>query len=69
MLASLTVKIKSYDDYNSNTYTDFLLCSKNPGIWGNGLKVFTIDHFADQVISWCQEQLEYYSWNGCNTGQ
>ena len=52
-IASTTVKIKSYDDYTAN-YTlasDWFYAAKNPGTWGNGLKVFTIDHFADQVIS------------------
>ena len=51
--ASATLKIKSYDDYTAN-YTlasDWFYAAKNPGTWGNGLKVFTIDHFADQVIT------------------
>ena len=50
---SVTLKIKSYDDYTSN-YTlasSWYYAAKNPGTWGNGLKVFTIDHFADQVIT------------------
>ena len=48
-----TVKIKSYDDYTANhtSNTNFFYAAKNPGTWGNGLKVFTIDHFADQVIT------------------
>ena len=52
-VASTTVKIKGYDDYTAN-YTlasDWFYAAKNPGTWGNGLKVFAIDHFADQVIS------------------
>ena len=51
--SSSTVKIKSYDDYTAS-YTNasnFFYAAKNPGTWGNGLKVFTIDHFADQVIT------------------
>jgi len=48
---SVTAKIKSYDEYNTNTYSTFYYAARNPGTWGNGLKVFTIDHFADQVIS------------------
>ena len=51
--ASATLKVKSYDDYTAN-YTlasSWYYAAKNPGTWGNGLKVFTIDHFADQVIS------------------
>ena len=50
-IASTSIKIKSYDEYNSNTYNTFYYAARNPGTWGNGLKVFTIDHFADQVIS------------------
>ena len=50
-VASTTIKIKSYDDYSANSYTTFYYAAKNPGTWGNGLKVFTIDHFADQVIN------------------
>ena len=50
-VASTDIKIKGYDDYISNTYSTFYYAAKNPGTWGNGLKVFTIDHFADQVIS------------------
>ena len=51
--ASSTVKIKSYDDYTASytNATNFFYAAKNPGTWGNGLKVFTIDHFADQVIT------------------
>ena len=50
---SVTLKIKGYDDYTANysTTSTFFYAPKNPGTWGNGLKVFTIDHFADQVIS------------------
>ena len=49
-IASTSIKIKGYDDYNTNSYTTFYYAAKNPGTWGNGLKVFTIDHFADQVV-------------------
>ena len=48
------VKIKGYDDYTSkdpSSYSSFHYAAKNPGSWGNGLKVFTIDHFADQIIT------------------
>ena len=50
-IGTTDIKIKSYDDYTSNTYTDWYYAARNPGSWGNGLKVFTIDHFADQVIT------------------
>ena len=45
--------IKSYEDYTANysNVTTFNYAAKNPGSWGNGLKVATIDHYADQVIS------------------
>ena len=45
--------IKSYEDYTANysSATSFNYAAKNPGSWGNGLKVVTIDHYADQVIS------------------
>jgi len=47
------VKIKSYDDYTEyhTSGLGWFFAAKNPGTWGNGLKVFTIDHFADQVIT------------------
>ena len=52
-IASTTLKIKSYDDYTANyqSATTWFYGAKNPGTWGNGLKVCTIDHFADQVFS------------------
>ena len=48
-----TLKIKNYDDYLNN-YTDstaFTYASKDPGTWGNGLKICQIDDFADQTIT------------------
>ena len=51
------VKIKSYenyvDDYQtvSNEALTWKYAAKNPGSWGNGLKVCTIDAFADQIIT------------------
>ena len=50
---SVTLKIKSYEDYE-NSYTTastWFYAAKNPGRWANNLKVCTIDAFADQVIS------------------
>ena len=50
---STTLKIKSYDDYTANYQNPitWFYGAKNPGTWGNGLKVCTVDHFADQVLS------------------
>jgi len=50
---STTLKIKNYDDYQ-NSYasaTSWYWSAKNPGSWGNDLKVCVIDGFADQIIS------------------
>ena len=52
-----TVKIKSYDNYQENYTTTsnepltFSYASKDPGTWGNDLKVCTIDSAADQRVS------------------
>ena len=32
-----TIKIKSYDEYISSSYTTFHYAAKNPGTWGNGM--------------------------------
>ena len=49
---SATKKIKNVDDYEENqaSATDFYWAAKNPGRWGNGLKVCVIDNQADQTI-------------------
>jgi hypothetical protein len=52
-LASTTaLKIKNYDDYQQNykSATNFTYAAKNPGTWANGLKICTIDDFADQTV-------------------
>ncbi len=51
--ASASLKIKNYDDYLNNYVdsTSFTYASKDPGTWGNGLKVCQIDDFADQTIT------------------
>ena len=48
-----TLKIKSYDDYQSNytSATDFYYAAKNPGQWAKDLKVCFIDDFADQTLT------------------
>ena len=53
-IASTTsLKINNYDDYQQNhkeSDNTFTYAAKNPGSWGNGLKVCYIDDFADQVV-------------------
>jgi len=50
--STTTLKIYNYDDYQENHLTDnsFTYAAKNPGTWGNGLKVCAIDDFADQTV-------------------
>ena len=48
-------KIKSTDHYNqlgydNNTITGVTFAARNPGSWGNGIRVATIDGLADQII-------------------
>ena len=51
------VKVKSYEDYVDNYQTvsnealDWKFAAKNPGTSGNGLKVCTVDAFADQIFT------------------
>jgi hypothetical protein len=50
------IKIKSYEDYvnkgyNENAISDVVFAARNPGSWGNGLKVAIIDAKADQMLS------------------
>jgi len=48
-----SLKIKNYDNYNnshSGEAVEFVYASKNPGSWGNNLKICTIDDLADQRI-------------------
>ena len=50
--SSASLKIKSYDDYQENytSATTYYYATRNPGEWGNNLKVCTIDNAADQVL-------------------
>ena len=52
MASTSVLKIKSYDDYQSNykSATDFYYAAKNPGSWANSLKVCQIDDLGDQRI-------------------
>ena len=51
--ASTTIRIENKDDYELNHLSDtsYYYSTRNPGRWGNGLKVCTIDNKADQQIS------------------
>ena len=51
--STTNAKVKNFDDYNANWSSDsvsFTYAAKNPGTWGNNLKVCFIDDLADQVI-------------------
>ncbi len=50
---SVTLKIKSYEDYTNNysTGSTWYYGAKNPGSWANNLKVCVIDSAADQRIA------------------
>ena len=51
-----SVKINSLDHYNSlgydeSTLSGVVVAARNPGTWGNSLRVAIIDSLADQVLS------------------
>ena len=51
--STTTLKINNYDDYQENhkdSDSSYTYAAKNPGTWGNGLKVCYIDDFADQTV-------------------
>ena len=50
--ATTLLRIDNYDDYlnNHDESTNYTYAAKNPGSWGNGLKVCFIDDAADQII-------------------
>ena len=49
---SVTLRIDNYDDYEENHLNDntFTWAAKNPGSWGDGMKVCVIDNAADQRL-------------------
>jgi hypothetical protein len=51
--SDVSVLIENQDDYelNHTTATDFYWSGRNPGTWGNTLKICTIDNKSDQIIS------------------
>jgi hypothetical protein len=50
--ATTVLRIDNYDDYlnNHDDATNYTYAAKNPGSWGNDLKVCFIDDAADQII-------------------
>ena len=57
--AAASVKIKSDEHYeqlgyDENTITDVTVAARNPGSWGNGLRVGIIDAKADQILTFDQ---------------
>ena len=53
--ATTSTKIKSLDHYeelgyDENTITGVVVAARNPGSWGNGLRVGIIDAKADQIL-------------------
>ena len=50
--STTAIRIDNYDDYinNHENSTNYTYAAKNPGSWGNGLKVCFIDDAADQII-------------------
>ena len=50
---STDIQINSAVDYNLHSagYSGWNYASRNPGSWSNGLKVCTIDAYADQIVS------------------
>ena len=54
--SAASVKINSLDHYNSlgydeNTLSGAVVAARNPGTWGNALRVAIIDGLADQVLA------------------
>ena len=51
--STTNAKVKNYDDYQANwdvNTVTWTYAAKNPGTWGDGLKICTIDDLADQTI-------------------
>ena len=51
MASTDALQVLNYDDYQNNhtEAQDFTYAAKNPGSWGNELKVCQIDDFGDQI--------------------
>jgi hypothetical protein len=50
-IASTSVVINNFDEYQESTPTTYYWAAKDPGYWAEELKVCVIDNFADQTIS------------------
>ena len=53
--AASSIKIRSVDDYTNNGYdestiTGVTVAARNPGSWGNDVKVAIVDNAADQIL-------------------
>jgi hypothetical protein len=49
-MASTNIKIKNFEDYQSQISTNYYWSAKNPGYWADGVKICVIDNFADQTL-------------------
>ena len=62
--AGTAPKVKSYEDYQDNHSSDsvdWAFAAKNPGEWGNGIKVCVIDDLADQRLTINSEDLDGFT--------
>ena len=50
-VASTSVVVNNYDEYQASIPTSYYWAAKNPGYWAEGLKVCMIDNFADQTLT------------------
>ena len=53
--AASSIKIRSVDDYTNNGYdestiTGVTVAARNPGSWGNDVKVAIVDNVADHIL-------------------
>jgi hypothetical protein len=62
--AGAAPKVKSYEDYQDNHSDDtvaWAFAAKNPGEWGNGIKVCVIDDLGDQRLTINAETLNGFA--------
>lgn len=48
---SVDLKIKNFENYQSQNSPSYYWAAKTPGFWADGIKVCVIDNFADQILS------------------
>ena len=71
--SATSIKIKSLDHYeelgyDENTITNVVVAARNPGSWGNGLRVGIIDAKADQILRYYYNNIAVgrsYSGSSC----